>query len=100
MKKMLLRLLTFSLSAVLGPASMVRASEPTLQPFKIDLLDRVPHMLDLVQKIQLPALEVSAAHASQNLSVSTGIDLETLSSLREAWLTNFDWKTEQDSMNS
>lgn len=33
------------------------------------------------------------------LGSSLGIDLDVLKSLREQWITDFDWKKEQDSIN-
>ena len=65
-----------------------------LRPFHIDLSENVPHMLDLIRNTQLPATPEYPGVAD-----TAGIDLNVLKSLREEWLTDFDWEEEQTSMN-
>ncbi|KAK4034784.1 Alpha/Beta hydrolase protein [Parachaetomium inaequale] len=65
-----------------------------IQPFTIDLTDRVPHMLDLVKKTQLPATEEPAFPGDQ-----AGISLATLKSLRHDWANSFSWEKEQAILN-
>lgn len=72
---------------------------PSVKSFRIDLSDRVPHMLDLIRRTQLPLTEVPAAKESMNSSLSSGISLSTLKSMKEDWITRFDWNKEQAIMN-
>ncbi|KAI3316839.1 alpha/beta-hydrolase [Xylariaceae sp. AK1471] len=90
----------FSSLALLGlPAKAVPARRFQATPFKINLSDSVPHMLDLIRNTQLPSSELPAAQDSLNSTLSTGISLQTLKDLKEEWVTDFDWDEEQASMN-
>lgn len=70
-----------------------------VKPFKVDLSDRVPHMLDLIRNTQLPSSEFVAAVESLNDTLSTGIPLQTLKDLQKEWITDFNWDEEQASIN-
>lgn len=90
-------LLGASLGLLSGAAA---ASIPSVKPFKVNLSSRVPHMLDLIKRTVLPAAELSAAHASMNLTITTGMPLSTLKSLQNEWTTSFNWTKEQEQMNT
>ncbi|KAI8622896.1 alpha/beta-hydrolase [Xylariaceae sp. FL1651] len=87
----------FTLSGFVAEAIPTRRFQ--VESFKIQLSDRVPHMLDLIQRTQLPASEVPAAHDNLNISLSTGLSLQTLEDLKEEWVAGFDWDKEQVSLN-
>ncbi|KAJ5753576.1 alpha/beta-hydrolase [Penicillium nucicola] len=87
----------FAFSLVYGISQAnptVSSNASKAQPFKIDLSSRLPRMFDLIRGTQLPTQLSYSGPGS-----STGIDLSDLKSLRTEWLTNFDWKTEQKSLN-
>lgn len=65
-----------------------------LHPFKIDLTKNVPRMLEKIRHTQIPDNPQYAAIGS-----TAGIDLETLNELRNQWLADFNWETEQASLN-
>ncbi|KAJ7183808.1 Alpha/Beta hydrolase protein [Mycena filopes] len=65
-----------------------------LQPFKIDLSSKVPHLKDLLRATRLPAKEHYPA-----LGPEKGIELDVLSELKEEWLTRYDWDAEQARLN-
>ena len=65
-----------------------------LRPFKIDLTRNVPHMLEKIRHTKIPD---NAQYAG--IGSTAGIDLETLKELRNQWLTDFNWETEQASLN-
>ncbi|KAM0255361.1 hypothetical protein ACHAQJ_005881 [Trichoderma viride] len=89
------------LGASLGLLSKAAvASTPVVKPFAVNLSSRVPHMLDLVGKTVLPAAELAAAHANMNMSLTTGMPLDTLKSLQSEWTTSFNWTKEQEQMNT
>lgn len=73
--------------------------EPRITPFKIDLSHRIPHMIDMVKKTQLPSQDLETAVDSRNDTTSTGISLDKIESLRSQWLHNFDWEKEQLELN-
>jgi hypothetical protein len=77
----------------------VGAGTYSVKPIKIELSERVPHMLDLVKRTTLPATELQPARDSLNSSISTGIPLSTMKSLQEEWITKFNWEEEQASIN-
>lgn len=76
------------------------ASIPAVKPFTVNLSSRVPHMLDLIGRTTLPAAELAAAHASSNISLTTGMSLDTLKSLQNEWITSFNWTREEEQMNT
>ncbi|KAM0449852.1 hypothetical protein ACHAO4_007154 [Trichoderma viride] len=76
------------------------ASIPAVKPFTVNLSSRVPHMLDLIERTTLPAAEVAAAHASSNMSLTTGMPLDTLKSLQNEWIQSFNWTREEEQMNT
>lgn len=92
---------SFLLGASLGLLSKATAaSTPVVKPFTVNLSSRVPHMLDLVGKTVLPAAELAAAHANLNMSLTTGMPLDTLKSLQSEWTTSFNWTKEQEQINT
>lgn len=64
-----------------------------LKPFNIDLSKNLPRMLNLIKNTRLPLT------LSENPGSSAGITLDTLTTLQSEWITAFDWKKEQASMN-
>ncbi|KAJ8129684.1 hypothetical protein O1611_g3946 [Lasiodiplodia mahajangana] len=81
------------------PAHAAPTQEFQVKPLEINLSDRVPHMLDLIKNTRLPSNELAAAVESVNETISTGISIQTLKSLKEEWITSFDWDEEQASIN-
>ena len=76
-----------------------RIGTSSVKPLKINLSERMPHMLDLVQRTHLPAAELPAAKDSYNTSLSSGMPLSTLQSLQKEWIASFSWEKEQESIN-
>ncbi|KAJ2976284.1 hypothetical protein NUW58_g8126 [Xylaria curta] len=70
-----------------------------VKPFKFNLSEQVPHMLDSIRNTQLPSREFVAAFESTNDTLSTGLSLQTLQDLRKEWITGFKWEEEQASIN-
>ncbi|VUC34859.1 unnamed protein product [Clonostachys rosea] len=66
-----------------------------VEPLKVDLSKNVPRMLDLVKNTKLPETSIYSS-----LGSSAGIDLNVLRQLQNEWITNFDWKSEEEQMNS
>ncbi|KAI1176688.1 alpha/beta-hydrolase [Nemania sp. FL0916] len=92
--------LLFSGLTLLGlPANAAPTQSFKVSPFKVNISDRVPHMLDLIQNTHLPAADYVAAHMSLNDTLSTGISLQTLESLTNQWVNNFNWDEEQATIN-
>lgn len=84
---------------LLSTEVLAEAARPKISPFKIDLSHRVPHMIDMIKRTQLPSSELEVAVNSRNDSTSTGISLSKLESLRSQWLHDFDWEQEQLELN-
>lgn len=80
--------------AAAGLPSSSKGDNFQLRPFHIDLSQNVPRMLDLVRDYQLPKKP-----EYPGVGASKGIDLDVLKGLRKQWLTKFDWKKEQDTLN-
>ncbi|UKZ55950.1 hypothetical protein TrVGV298_009774 [Trichoderma virens] len=76
-----------------------RTKELRISPFKIDLSHRIPHMIDLLKRTQLPSNDLEIAVDSRNVTTSTGTSLSKIESLRSQWLHNFDWEKEQLELN-
>ncbi|KAI0969183.1 Alpha/Beta hydrolase protein [Xylaria arbuscula] len=99
----LLGLLLLGLTMFGLPAGAAPTQNLQVTPFKVNLSDRVPHMLDLIRNTQLPSSEFVAARSSTsdstNDTLSTGISLQTLKSLKQKWTTGFNWDKEQASIN-
>lgn len=92
---------TLLLGACFGLLSKASAaSTPAIKPFTVDLSSRVSHMLDLIEKTTLPAAELAAAHTNLNMSLTTGISLDTLKSLQKEWITSFNWTQQQEQINT
>jgi hypothetical protein len=70
-----------------------------VKPLKVNLSERVPHMLDLVQRTHLPSAELPAAKDSYNTTLSSGMPLSILQSLQKEWVSSFSWEKEQESIN-
>lgn len=64
-----------------------------VQPFTISLSDDVPRMLERIRDTELPDT------ISQYPGIEAGISLETLKTLRNQWLVDFDWLKEEESLN-
>jgi hypothetical protein len=73
---------------------------PAVTPFTVNLSSRVPHMLDLIGRTNLPSTELAAAHASSNMSLTTGMSLDTLKSLKKEWTASFNWTKEEEQINT
>ena len=71
----------------------------SITPLQINLSERVPHMLDLVQRTYLPPAELPPAKDRYNTTLSSGVPLSTLNSFQEEWIINFNWENEQESIN-
>ncbi|CAI7626570.1 unnamed protein product [Penicillium viridicatum] len=89
----------FQLLAASCMHSFAHAAPPAndvfdLRPFRIELSDRVPRMLDQIRNTRLPE-----RFPYSGVNSSFGIDLDVLKTLRTEWVTNFDWEAEQNSMN-
>lgn len=84
---------------LLSTQLLAEAAKPSISPFKIDLSHRVPHMVDMIKRTQLPSSELEAVVNSRNDSTNTGISLSKLESLRSQWLYSFDWEKEQLELN-
>jgi hypothetical protein len=76
-----------------------RIGTSIVKTLQINLSERLPHMLDLVQRTQLPSAELPAAKDNYNTTLSSGVPLSTLKSLQKEWITNFNWEKEQESIN-
>ncbi|EXL55716.1 hypothetical protein FOCG_06266 [Fusarium oxysporum f. sp. radicis-lycopersici 26381] len=63
-----------------------------LKPFTINLSHGVPHMIDLAKRTNLPT-------NGDYLAPDAGIPLQTLVSLRNELIGNFDWEAEQRKLN-
>lgn len=94
-------LLLYMLSALvfLSIEVLGEAARPKTSCFKIDLSHRVPHMVDMIKRTELPSSELEIAINSRNDSTNTGISLSKLGSLRSQWLYDFDWEKEQLELN-
>lgn len=57
-------------------------------------------MLDLIKRTTLPAAELAAAHANLNMTLTTGMSLDTLKSLQNEWITSFNWTREEEQINT
>lgn len=70
-------------------------SKYNVKPFKVDLASGVPRMLDLVRNSRLPAKPLYPDDETTQLGIGLGV----LGDLRKQWLTSFDWKKEQATIN-
>lgn len=69
-----------------------KGSSFNLKPFTINLSHGVPHMIDLAKRTNLPT-------NGDYLAPDAGIPLQTLVSLRNELIDNFDWESEQRKLN-
>ncbi|RDW61068.1 hypothetical protein BP6252_12451 [Coleophoma cylindrospora] len=88
--------LAFALLSIRGAECTGLQTTPSfnLRPFSIDLSNRVPTMLSKINETQLPDLPEYPGVGS-----SFGINLDTLKSFQQEWLTSFNWEKEQSSIN-
>lgn len=75
-------------------ASVLLSGRYRLKPYTLNLESEVPRMLQLISNTHLPEVP-----EYPGLSSDAGIPLSTLKALRTQWLTQFDWKKEQASIN-
>ncbi|KAJ6550205.1 Alpha/Beta hydrolase protein [Mycena capillaripes] len=65
-----------------------------VQPFKIDLSSKVPHLMDLAGKTRIPT------HALYpNAGLYKGIEVDYLRELQTEWINTFDWDAQQAELN-
>ncbi|KAJ6556292.1 Alpha/Beta hydrolase protein [Mycena capillaripes] len=69
-------------------------TEFNLKHFKIDLSSKVPHLTTHVRNTRLPEKPLYP-----DLGPDKGIQLDFLSSLKEEWVTSYDWDAEQAALN-
>lgn len=60
----------------------------SIQPFKVDLSSRVPHMNELIRKTKLPSR-----------SYGPGVDLSWLKDRQSQWVKKYSWKQEEAALN-
>ncbi|KAI1345525.1 Alpha/Beta hydrolase protein [Xylaria sp. FL0043] len=84
--------LTHPAYTMAGPACYVGALASDKTNFTIDLSPS--RMFELVKQAQLPAHE-----EYPGLGESLGIDLHTLQSMKDHWISSFDWAHEQTTLN-
>ena len=65
-----------------------------VKPFKVNLSNGVPRMLNLIRDSKLPDKSEYPSVGS-----SFGIDLDVLKGLKKQWLDDFDWQKEQDAIS-
>lgn len=70
------------------------ASRYVINPFQVDLAADVPRMLELVRNTRLPDKP-----EYEGLGDSFGLDLSVLKSLRDEWLSSYDWNKDQAYIN-
>lgn len=88
------QILAFGLLAIGGADAMTTKNNFLVHPFQIDLSKDVPRMLELINHTRLPD---ESEYPGVGSSFGTGLDF--LKGLQKEWLTVFDWKKEQASMN-
>ncbi|KAJ7641184.1 Alpha/Beta hydrolase protein [Roridomyces roridus] len=76
------------------PYAAANVSEYNIKPFKVDLGTEFQRLHTLVALAQLPSQDLYP-----EVGFSKGIELTTLSQLRQEWLTDFNWEAEQAEMN-
>jgi len=91
---------TFSYAFVVFVAAGLGIATPVekpsvVKPFKVNLSSEVPRMLKLIKDSKLPDKPEYPGVGS-----SFGIDLDVLKDLKKQWLDDFDWKKEQDEINT
>ena len=81
--------------ALLITANMFQDGDKyNLQPFIVDLSSGLPHMLDLINRTELPHQE-----EYPGVTAIQGITLQSLATLRDEWVDDFEWEEEEASMN-
>ncbi|KIJ55643.1 hypothetical protein M422DRAFT_151860 [Sphaerobolus stellatus SS14] len=93
---------SFFFSLVLVVASPVTSACASLvKPFRVDLTSGIPRMKQLIRRTHIPQSLPPIAHVTPSPPFSNpGMDAEWLNELRKTWLETFDWKAEQDYINS
>ncbi|KAK5726146.1 hypothetical protein LTR17_012961 [Elasticomyces elasticus] len=88
----------FSLLLALDVVAQVQHNShnsSAVRPFRVALSAGLPHMYDLLRQSQLPRQEEYSGVAD-----TAGIDLNVLRALQGVWLEDFDWKREEEELNS
>lgn len=80
------------LSAV--SAAPVKNASFQVRPFKVDLSNEVPRMLDLIKNTRLPETP-----EWPGIGNSYGMDLDVLKSLQNEWLHGYSWQNDQSYIN-
>jgi hypothetical protein len=93
MARLVLTILVTSLLAVAPSSALDAGFRP--QPFRVDLSPKVPHMLQKIRETRFPDEDEYVSFGQ-----TAGIDLPTLKGLRDEWLHDFDWDTEQAYLNT
>ncbi|KAJ7617153.1 alpha/beta-hydrolase [Roridomyces roridus] len=90
---MFLLSLNLAASAVVLAASAAANTNFNIQPFKIDLSSEIPRTLSLINNTQLPETPLYPVGQGK------GLELDFLLSLRNDWLTTYDWNEQQAALN-
>lgn len=92
------RTLTFSLLSLIGlsavNAGSTRSEPYRVHPYKVELEQEIPRMLDLISNTHLP--ERPEYPGVEN---SLGMDLGVLKSLQHEWLHEYSWQQDQSYIN-
>lgn len=65
-----------------------------VQPFKVDLSEGVPRMMELIKNSDLPD-----EPQYPGVEPYKGIGLDVLKKLQDQWLNEFDWDKEEEYLN-
>ena len=89
-------LLQFTAAAAALPTAkqQARSGAFDLQPFQFNVSDRLPRLYELLRETKLPDNP-----QYPGVGATRGIDLDVLKSLREQWLTEYNWEQEQEYLN-
>ena len=68
-----------------------------INPFTINLSSKIPRLRQLVNQTRLPDRSLFPQEATG--ANGTGIDLNTITSLKTQWLNEYDWDKEQAVLN-
>jgi hypothetical protein len=83
--------------SVIGLIALCEGSpkqSPQVQPFVVDLSKQVPRMLELIKNTRLPDKP-----EYPGVGGSYGLDLDVLKTLKNQWIHDYDWQTDQSYMN-
>ncbi|KAJ7734425.1 Alpha/Beta hydrolase protein [Mycena metata] len=76
------------------PSNPSNVTDYKVNPFKIDLSSKVPHLKDLLSRTRLPEKELYPDDGPDK-----GIKLDVLRGLKDEWLHSYDWDEEQAKLN-